>query len=197
MVTNGKFGAIVSSNRPIYFAQGSECTPHASKFRRSLRFFRAVTSAKANYVFKNLKISPTLAGVSPCFPMYSPIQVQSLSMAQGVKMANVALGQGQAPTAIRMIQDGSREGNWVFLANCHLMLSWMPELEKVSRLVGHFAVSCVEKLCSMSTINCQTRELPIYTEPQYITCPIMNRCEDVRPTTFSDTHTSCLLYVFR
>lgn len=60
-------------------------------------------------------------------------QVQSLSVAQGVKMANVALGQGQAPAAIRMIEDGSRDGSWVFLANCHLMLSWMPVLEKVSQ----------------------------------------------------------------
>ena len=49
-------------------------------------------------------------------------------------MANVALGQGQAPAAIRMIEDGSRNGSWVFLANCHLMLSWMPELEKVPKL---------------------------------------------------------------
>lgn len=52
-------------------------------------------------------------------------------------MANVALGQGQAPAAIRMIQDGSRDGNWVFLANCHLMLSWMTELEKVGRKPFH------------------------------------------------------------
>lgn len=62
--------------------------------------------------------------------LYLP-QVQSLSVAQGVKMSNVALGQGQAPAAIRMIEDGVSFGNWVFLANCHLMLSWMPELEKV------------------------------------------------------------------
>uniref|UniRef100_A0A8D2LYU2 Uncharacterized protein n=1 Tax=Varanus komodoensis TaxID=61221 RepID=A0A8D2LYU2_VARKO len=34
----------------------------------------------------------------------------------------LSLGQGQAPIATR---------NWVFLANCHLSLSWMPQLDKV------------------------------------------------------------------
>lgn len=43
----------------------------------------------------------------------------------------VALGQGQAPVASRLIEDGMREGNWVFLANCHLMTSWLPQLDKL------------------------------------------------------------------
>ncbi len=43
----------------------------------------------------------------------------------------MALGQGQAPTATRLIEDGLREGNWVFLANCHLMTSWLPTLDKI------------------------------------------------------------------
>jgi dynein heavy chain len=30
-----------------------------------------------------------------------------------------------------MIQRGAKEGNWVFLANCHLSLSWMPQLDKI------------------------------------------------------------------
>jgi dynein heavy chain len=47
------------------------------------------------------------------------------------KVDNCALGQGQAPTAVRMIEEGVHQGNWVFLANCHLMLSWMPTLEKM------------------------------------------------------------------
>ncbi|GIM07381.1 hypothetical protein Vretimale_11536 [Volvox reticuliferus] len=47
------------------------------------------------------------------------------------KFFTVALGQGQAPTAARLIEDGLREGNWVFLANCHLMTSWLPTLDKI------------------------------------------------------------------
>ncbi|KAL7754402.1 hypothetical protein RI367_000383 [Sorochytrium milnesiophthora] len=43
----------------------------------------------------------------------------------------LSLGQGQAPKATRLIQDGMRLGNWVFLANCHLSISWMPQLEKI------------------------------------------------------------------
>lgn len=30
-----------------------------------------------------------------------------------------------------MIQVGARDGHWVFLANCHLSLSWMPALDKI------------------------------------------------------------------
>ncbi|CAM9705264.1 unnamed protein product, partial [Hapterophycus canaliculatus] len=115
---------------------------------RSLRADRILFSA-ATYVSNNLgpqfadppafDLKTVFNGSTPKTPLIfvlSPgvdptAQVQSLSVAQGVKMSNVALGQGQAPAAIRMIEDGVKLGNWVFLANCHLMLSWMPELEKI------------------------------------------------------------------
>ncbi|XP_059574595.1 dynein axonemal heavy chain 2 isoform X3 [Alligator mississippiensis] len=58
-----------------------------------------------------------------------------LQLAEQVGMAlrlhALSLGQGQAPIATRMIQEGVRHGSWVFLANCHLSLSWMPQLAKL------------------------------------------------------------------
>ncbi|KAF0304890.1 Dynein heavy chain 2, axonemal [Amphibalanus amphitrite] len=44
---------------------------------------------------------------------------------------SLSLGQGQAPIATRLLEMGKRDGGWVFLANCHLSLSWMPELDKM------------------------------------------------------------------
>lgn len=58
-----------------------------------------------------------------------------MQLAEASKMAKkfqcLSLGQGQAPIAKKMIQDGRRTGHWVYLANCHLSLSWMPELDKL------------------------------------------------------------------
>ncbi|XP_052104325.1 dynein axonemal heavy chain 2-like isoform X7 [Mytilus californianus] len=60
-------------------------------------------------------------------------QLLQLAEAKGLaqKFHALSLGQGQAPIATRMIKEGIREGNWVFLANCHLSLSWMPQLDKL------------------------------------------------------------------
>ncbi|KAL0267127.1 UNVERIFIED_CONTAM: hypothetical protein PYX00_009482 [Menopon gallinae] len=60
---------------------------------------------------------------------------QLLALADNMGMANrfstLSLGQGQSPIATRYIEKGIKDGNWVFLANCHLSLSWMPALDKI------------------------------------------------------------------
>ena len=44
---------------------------------------------------------------------------------------DLALGQGQADAARELILDGSQKGWWVYLGNCHLMLSWMDTFEGI------------------------------------------------------------------
>jgi dynein heavy chain len=44
---------------------------------------------------------------------------------------DLALGQGQAEAAKQLIMEGSQKGWWVYLGNCHLMLSWMDEFEGI------------------------------------------------------------------
>ncbi|GAB5364245.1 hypothetical protein AAMO2058_000953100 [Amorphochlora amoebiformis] len=44
-------------------------------------------------------------------------------------LTQVALGQGQAPIAEKLFNEGVTAGNWVLLANCHLSIQWLPTLE--------------------------------------------------------------------
>ena len=57
------------------------------------------------------------------------------------KLQNVSLGQGQGPTAEKLISAGSKKGEWVCLMNCHLATSWMGSLEKI---VEGFTIHGVE-----------------------------------------------------
>ena len=83
---------------------------------------------KAVYETSNCK-TPLIFVLSPGVdPMSGIVQLSNLI---GQRVENCALGQGQAPVAVRMIESGVENGSWVFLANCHLMLSWMPTLEKM------------------------------------------------------------------
>jgi dynein heavy chain len=59
------------------------------------------------------------------------VQLQDLAKKLNIELNSLALGQGQDVPATRLIERAAQEGQWVFLANCHLMISWMPRLEKI------------------------------------------------------------------
>ncbi|KAL0040883.1 hypothetical protein WJX79_008591 [Trebouxia sp. C0005] len=88
-----------------------------------------------------LDLGETLGDSTPLSPLIfvlsagvDPTQILrklALERSMGSKFFTVALGQGQAPIATKLIQDGMVGGHWVFLANCHLMTSWLPALDKI------------------------------------------------------------------
>ncbi|CAE8702622.1 unnamed protein product, partial [Polarella glacialis] len=58
-------------------------------------------------------------------------QLRALAVARQVHWQTISLGQGQEPKATKLVEDGSVGGFWVMLANCHLCVHWLPQLEKV------------------------------------------------------------------
>ena len=49
----------------------------------------------------------------------------------GERSPGISLGQGQDKAAENLIANGKEQGNWVYLQNCHLYVSWMPKLEQI------------------------------------------------------------------
>ncbi|KPA77305.1 putative dynein heavy chain [Leptomonas pyrrhocoris] len=49
----------------------------------------------------------------------------------GTRKYMLSLGQDQGVRAAQMIRDGQHEGAWVYLQNCHVYASWMPQLQAI------------------------------------------------------------------
>lgn len=83
---------------------------------------------EAIYASSNFR-TPLIFILSPGVDPTSQLKVLARKLEKN--MEDCALGQGQAPIAEDMVTRGIVNGSWVFLANCHLMLSWSGVLEKI------------------------------------------------------------------
>ena len=81
------------------------------------------SSAKTPVVFI---LSP---GADPAFNVLKLGEKKGFHL--GEKLEFMALGQGMGPRAAEIISSSAREGKWAMLQNCHLLPSWLGELEKI------------------------------------------------------------------
>eukprot|EP00117_Sycon_ciliatum_P019779 scpid3161/ scgid17821/ Dynein heavy chain 2, axonemal; Axonemal beta dynein heavy chain 2; Ciliary dynein heavy chain 2 len=56
-------------------------------------------------------------------------QLSNLALAHNAKINSLALGKGQSENAKKVLQDGVKNEEWVYLANCHLSISILPSIE--------------------------------------------------------------------
>ena len=66
-----------------------------------------------------------------CLDVDPTAQLLQLAEENYLTLDTISLGQGQGEKAARSVWLGSKIGRWVFLQNCHLAKSWMPQLETV------------------------------------------------------------------
>jgi dynein heavy chain len=77
------------------------------------------------------KISPLIFVLSSGSDPVADMLAFAEDMGMTKKLESISLGQGQGPKASRMIDSARASGGWVLLCNCHLSISWLPELERI------------------------------------------------------------------
>ncbi|KPI84818.1 putative dynein heavy chain [Leptomonas seymouri] len=58
----------------------------------------------------------------------------------GSRKYMLSLGQDQGVRAAQMIRDGQNDGAWVYLQNCHVYASWMPQLQAIVEAMNPAAI---------------------------------------------------------
>ena len=100
----------------------------------------------SKYIFYSFLLFPSYLDTSNVTPLIFVLSSGSDPMANFLRFAedmkymdkfySISLGQGQGPVAANLIDKSLRLGHWVFLQNCHLATSWMPQMENIVRNIS-------------------------------------------------------------
>jgi len=104
------------------------------------RYFVEPPIAKLSTVCEELETDPAVpiifilsAGADPNAEL-DQVAREKGHLGDGVdpkKLGKLSLGQGQDKFAVKMIEEGKKQGNWVLLQNCHLYKDFMPALARI------------------------------------------------------------------
>ena len=85
---------------------------------------------KKLYSNETLPGEPVLIIISPGTDPSQEIQELAEQVVGGERYHQVAMGQGQADIALQLLHSCASSGDWLCLKNLHLVISWLPTLEK-------------------------------------------------------------------
>ena len=81
--------------------------------------------------------SPVIPYIYVLAPGDDPTEeIKKFAVEKGTKITPISLGKGQGEQAEKTIQECCKSSSWVLLQNCHLAVSWLPNLERIIEEMG-------------------------------------------------------------
>lgn len=87
-------------------------------------------SLKKLYAIETVPSEPILMIISPGADPSHEIQELAEQVVGGEHYHQVAMGQGQSNIALQLLHSCANNGDWLCLKNLHLVIPWLPTLEK-------------------------------------------------------------------
>ena len=78
----------------------------------------------------------------------------------GKRLDSISLGQGQGPLAANAVAIAIDNGGWVCLQNCHLSISWLPDLERMVEGITP-ETTHIEFRLWLTTLPCSEFPVPV------------------------------------
>ena len=139
------------------------------------RLFKEETSNKLPILFV------TTPGADPSAELDDFAKIYQAESAPHMNFHQLAMGGGQNDDAIRLLHEAARAGDWICLKNLHLVISWVPLLEKeLKNLQPHENFRCwltTEAHAKFPTILLETSLKVTYEAPPGVKKNILRTLE--------------------
>ena len=141
---------------------------HLHRVREGLRIFITEAVGKefitppplnlANVFKESSPFNPIIFIITPGIDPIDEITGVATQMNIEKYLKCYSLGRGRGSGAEKLILDSAEKGFWVVLQNCHLSLSWMPQLEY---LIDHMDPNTTSDRFRLCLVTMSTPEFPI------------------------------------